>query len=191
MFEKLYSKICKRPFLTLCIIITVVYIAVIGTLLGCTFSREPPSELKTATGTVTRINYKSETDIIDSLLNNSTFFNVNLDNDYFFEVPGMFFDNIDKAIFDVIFIGSDLTVTYHDRGYFSSNQIYGIEYNGKTYLKTEDSLAVINRECKTAHTVCPIMMGVATLIAGGLIFLCYKKVKPKEYEQEKTFRNDA
>lgn len=189
MFEKIYSKISKRPFLTLCIIISIVYIAVIGVLLGCTFAYEPP-RLKTATGTVTKFKFRKETDVVDAILNNSPFFNVTLDDEYFFEVPGMNFNSIDKELFDVIYVGAELTVTYHDRGYFSSNLIYGLEYNGKTYLNTEDTLAIIQKERKTAHTVNPILMGVATLVAAGLILLCYKKVKPK-YEQEKTFRNDA
>ena len=181
MFETMYSKVRKRPFLTLCIIITVIYLAIMGvliTLMVTTYA--PPADLKTANGTVTKLNYKADEDIIDHIINNSTYFNVTLDDETFFETIGVSFANIEKDFFDKITVGTKITITYEEGNFFTSNKIYGIEYNGKTYLNPDDVLADLENENKSAYIICPVFMGIATLSAAGLIFLSYKKVKPQK-----------
>lgn len=180
MFKTIYSKIREKPFLTLCIVITVVYLACVGTLVACMFSYAPPSELNVATGLVIKYNYDDDTNIIDQMVNSSTFFNVTLDDGSFYEARGINFNNIDKDLFNDIKAGTEMTVTYQDRGFSAPNRIFGIAYNGKTYLNQNDVLADLSDERKTAHIVFPTLIGVVTIIAVGLILLCNKKFNKKQ-----------
>ena len=180
MAETIYSKIGRKPFLTLCIVITVCYLAVMGVLIALTATTHTsPADLKTATGTVTKLKYKTEENVIDHIVNSSTYFNVTLDNETYYETIGVSFKNIDKDFFNEIAVGAEITIIYKAGSFLSSNRIYGIDYNGKTYLNHDDVLADLNKEHKTACIVYYVLMGVATLLAVGLIFLSYKKVKTK------------
>lgn len=180
MADTLYSKIREKPFITLCIIITVIYLACVGTFIACTFTYNPPKNLEIATGQVAKFNYNDKTNIIDQIVNSSEFFNVTLDDDSFYEAQGINFDNIDKELFNDIALNTRITITYQDRGISAPNRIFGIVYNGKTYLNKEDVFADLNEESKKAHIIFPVLIGIVTVFAVGLILLCNQKFNKKQ-----------
>lgn len=182
--QNLFKKAGEKPFLTLCIVIIILYLATAGTFIALTFTYDPPRKLKTATGTIADFKYEKDLDVVDHMVGSGTYLYVTLDDGSFFKTSGISFNLLNKELLDELAKEQEITVTYHDKGYFSNDVIYGIDYREKKYLDPQAVIDKMKEESKTAHILFPCLIGVATVIAGGLIFLCYVKIKRKKLKNE-------
>ena len=101
-------------------------------------------------------------------------FKVTFADDSFYEAPGINYKNIDDTLFSNLSVGDELTVIYHDR-WSGTNRIYGIEYNGKSYMNTEAVFAQMKNEKKTTLIIGSVFLGALTTVACVLIVVNYKK----------------
>ena len=176
----------RRPFLVINIIMFTWYAIFMGILLAVLLihnvSPEPP-ELKTTTGTIASIKHHDRTDpdVLDYLMSDTaSYLDIRLTDGESYSANGVRYENVDRALFDVLKVGTEIKLVYEDKGFGGGiDLIYGIEYYGKTYLAVDDALADLKSERKITIITCSAIMGVLTLLAGVGLFFNYRKFKRK------------
>lgn len=176
--KNLFLRLANNHFALYNVIIAGIYTLASIFLLIAILANNAPSELQTATGTVSRIRqYDADNGIVDTLLNNHSYFNVTFTNGMFFETTGDLYDKIDKTLFYELSVGDELTVTYLPRGYGANNIIYGLEYNGVTYLDKNEAPSPPNQYKKMITYI--IIWAAVTGLSIGLVILNYFVTKRK------------
>ena len=144
-----------------------------------TFAYRPPTDLKQQTGVISKFNQRDEK-WYDNIFGNSkgSYFSVRFEDDDYFEATGICYENIDRALFEKIQVGKEITVTY-----FKINgglkKIYAIQYMGKTYLSLDSVLNEYTQNEQVAHIVGPIIIALS-MLAGTILFIInYKKHRGK------------
>lgn len=178
----------KHPFGTINIIMFIWYAIFMAILLAVLFTHNVPPELKTTTGTIASFKNHDMTDpdVIDYIINDtSSYLDIRLTNGESYRVSGIAYGSIDQELFTVMAVGSEIKLTYEDRGIGGgADWVYGIEQNGKTYLSVDDALSELKSERKITVIVCPVIMGVLTVLVGiGFIFN-YRKFYRKAKETD-------
>ena len=186
MFERFYRRFYKKPFLVFNIIIPVIYAFCIIPLIIMMCLHNPP-KLKETTGTIASYYHYVNDDhsFFDSLANTpSSYLDIRFADGSYFRAIGIRYENIDESLYSTIYVGSEITLLYEDGGFASNNWIYGIDYNGTSYLDTKKVLAELAKERRSTITGCSIAIGVLTLIAVGAFIWNFVKNKPKPVEKE-------
>lgn len=130
-------RLCSNKFALFNMLITSMFSLIAIFMIIGMCAHYAPSELFTSTGTVARFDQHEADRFSESFLNDHSFFNVTFTDGSFFEIIGGY-DKIDSALFSRLSTGDTLTVTYQKRGYGANSIIYGIEYDGATYLDKND-----------------------------------------------------
>ena len=182
-FERI-AKIGKtRPFSVINIAIFSWYAIFMGILLAVLLTDNVPPELTTAKGTIVSIEHHDRTDpdALDYITNDtSSYLDVKLSDGGAYRAIGIRYDNIDRELFDVLNVGSEIKLIYEDRGFGGGiDIIYGIEYYGKTYLSSDDALSDLKSERKITVITCSVIIGALTILAGVGVFFNYRKFKRK------------
>ncbi len=182
-FERI-AKIGKtRPFSVINIAIFSWYAIFMGILLAVLLTDNVPPELTTAKGTIVSIKHHDRTDpdALEYITNDtSSYLDVKLSDGGAYRAIGIRYDNIDRELFDVLNVGSEIKLIYEDRGFGGGiDIIYGIEYYGKTYLSSDDALSDLKSERKITVITCSVIIGALTILAGVGVFFNYRKFKRK------------
>ena len=161
------------------IIIVSVYLILLTALILCMCLIPPAVQLKTKTGTVSKYTDNKADDFLSIITDAKPYFNVQFTDGTSYAASGSYYNDIDKALFSELSVGDTLTVIYEEADVGSTHPVYGIKYRNKTYLSSDAVFknAINNR--KITMIVCPILIAVITVTAGGLVFLNYKKNKTK------------
>jgi hypothetical protein len=168
----------KGKFFQVNILITVALLCFLAVGLLFTFAYDSPKqgEVKTATGTVEKFKWR-EDEWYDYLFGGSAspYFRLWLTDDSFYEATGMYYDNVDKALYEILQSGEEITVGYIDNGWVSPNDLVSIEYKGVCYLRFTDILEDFEKSNKTGKIVGLYIIGVACVFATAFYILNFKK----------------
>lgn len=128
-----------------------------------------PSKLEETTGAVAKFEQR-ERDLFDSVANTSApYFRVWFEDGLYYEATGICYNNINNRLFDDLTEGNEITLTYAAR-VGASKRIYGITYNGETYLFTSDVLRDLGNERAKTYPY-SIVAIVATVVVGVALFI--------------------
>lgn len=169
----------KNRFAVFNIIIISVYLVLLTALILCMCLISPAVQLKTKTGTVSKYTNNEADDFLSIITAAKPYFNVQFADGSSYAASGSYYDDIDKTLFSELSVGDTLTVIYGKADVGSTHPIYGIKYHNKTYLNSDAVVKNSTDNRKITMIVCPILIVVITVTAGGLIFLNYKKNKTK------------
>ena len=180
----------KHPYLTINIILGFWYAVFMAVLIVVLCTNNVIPELKTTTGTIASIKHHDRTDpdLIDHLLNDTaSYLNIKLADGESYQANGVRYEYVDRELFKVLKVDTEIKLIYEDKGFGGGiDLIYGIEYYGKTYLAVDDALTDLKSERKITLIVCPVIMGVLTLLAGVGVFFNYRKFKRKPKENKEN-----
>ena len=173
----LFKKISRYAAIN--IVIVMVGLGVIIFSVCSMLAYRNPSKLEETTGAVAKFEQR-ERDWLDSAANTGApYFRVWFEDGSYYEATGIFYNNIDKQLFQSLTTGSEITLTYVTR-VGAPKRIYGITYNGATYLYTSDILRdLANERAKTyPYSIVAI---VATVVVGvGLFIWNFKRNRQKK-----------
>ena len=169
----------KSRFFLFNFLIVIAVLLVFAISLNLTFAYEQPTELKTQTGIVSKLDQYDEK-WYDHIFGNSigSYFYVWLEDDSFFEATGICYDNIDRRLFENLQTGEEITITYFEKG-GGQRGICAIECSGETYLSLDDVLNEYRQNEKVAHIVGPAMIVLSISIGAVLFTVNYKKNRGK------------
>ena len=169
----------RRIAINMIIIFVVALFLIIG--FGFAFPESKTSEnLEETTGVVAKFKQYDPTwaDYVFSS-SPSSYFNVWLEDGSFFKATGTY-SMIDRALFEELQVGDEITITHDDGGFWGPDAIYGIEYHGKTYLSVDKVLSVHEND-KQPMFIWGISLVVLTVIVGGVgLFLNNYKFRKKQ-----------
>lgn len=182
MFTRFIEYCRKKPFFAVCFVIAIFYCVFAVPLLVFGAIDRTPDRLYTATGVVaeTKHHEKSTPNIIDFIFaySDTAYFDVRFEDGSFFHTVGINYDHLDKIRLSDLSVGTEITVLYDKKGFFSGPDIlYGIECNGITYLDSEVVLSETQRNNREISTGCWIALGVLTAVAGIAVAIAYPKTK--------------
>jgi len=162
------------------ILITVLYIflLIIG-IIGLFAYKVPNVEdIKTTTGIISEFKQR-DGKWYDAMFGGATdeYFNVTFNDDTFYEATGIYYDNIDRTLFDLISNGDEITIGYIDNGWTAPNIIISITYNDVCYLEVNDVLEDFEENDLIAKTLCSAFIVLITIVTGVLYYMNYRTNK--------------
>lgn len=171
----------KNKFALFNILITfgLVLVVLISVFAMTSYRFPDDKDLKTTTGTIEKFSHheKKWYDYIFRT-NDTDSFRIWLRDGTYYEATGINYDNIDKSLYDKIYVGGTITITYNDKGEFSPNDIVSITYGGVCYL----SLQEVRREYQNTDKGMKIFGIIAICVSVAAALLLYalnvKKNKP-------------
>lgn len=160
----------KNRLIAFHILITIALLFVLTISFLYTFAYQQPTGLKQQTGNVLRFDQYDEK-WYDSILGDSTgsYFRVGLEGDSYYEATGICYDQIDRNLFENLYVGENITITYFEKS-GGLRKICALEYNGETYLSLDDVLNEYDQNEKIAHIVGPTIV-VLAISAGAILFI--------------------
>lgn len=171
-------KYSKRWILACNLAIVMAALIAIAIGLFVCFAYRDIKNLKETTGKISGFK-QYDADFTDAIVGRGSHFNVTLQDGTFFEAKGIAYDNIDRALFEKISVGEEITLTY-SHGVTRPNRIYAIEYGGKEYLSVEVVLPLYEKKdgSSTVTGAVIIALSGASAIAGLAVVNCrYSKKK--------------
>ena len=162
--------ISRRTGINIIIIFAMAIFLIIG--FGLAFSgSEIPENLVESTGIVAKFKQHDATwlDYVGS--SSSSYFKVWFEDGSFFEATGTY-SMIDRSLFEELQVGDEIKITHNDEGFWGPDKIYGIEYQGKTYLSVDYVISTRENDKKPMF-ILGISIAVFNTIAGGVILFIY------------------
>ena len=168
----------NNKFLGFNILITSIsLIFIIIGLIG-TFTYEAPNlnEIKTITGVIGEFKQR-DGKWYDAIFGGSinSFFSVRLIDGSYYEATGIWSDNINRDLYEVINIGEEIKISYIDNGWSAPNDIVAIEYNGLDYLELNQVVKEFEKNDKIMKVVGPSIIGVTIIVSSIFYIINYKK----------------
>ncbi len=162
------------------ILITVLYIflLIIG-IIGIFAYKVPKAEdIKTTTGIIFEFKQR-DGKWYDVVFGGATdkYFNITLNDDTFYEATGIYYDNIDRTLFDLISNGDEITIRYINNGWSAPNTIISITYKDVCYLEVNDVLEDFGENDLIAKAISPVFIVIITIATGVLYYLNYRTNK--------------
>lgn len=149
---------------------------IFAAIIGIFSYSTPPTDLKETTGIIQSYNQHDarwhEYVFSDSA---HSYFNVRLENDAFFEATGISYNEIDRALFDKLKNGEEITLIYQDYGQISPNKIHAIRYHGKDYLLLDDVFEAYKQSASTTPIFCSVIIAFSAVTGTVLLILNRKK----------------
>lgn len=162
------------------ILITVLYIFLLIVGIIGLFNYKVPNveDIKTTTGIISEFKqrYGKWYDVIFGGATDK-YFNITFNDDTFYETTGIYYDNIDRSVFDLISNGDEITIGYIDNGWTAPNTIISITYNDVCYLEVNDVLEEFGENDSIAKAICPVFIIILTIAIGVLYYLNYRTNK--------------
>ena len=149
---------------------------IFAAIIGIFSYSTPPTDLKETTGIIQSYQ-QYDTQWYDHLFSDSehSYFRVWLENDAFFEATGISYNEIDRALFDELKNGEEITLIYQDYGQISPNKIHAIRYHGKDYLLLDDVFEVYEQNARTIPIFCSVIIAFSAVTGTVLLILNRKK----------------
>lgn len=162
------------------ILITVLYIflLIIG-IIGIFAYKVPKAEdIKTTTGIIFEFKQR-DGKWYDVIFGGATdkYFNITLNDDTFYEATGIYYDNIDRTLFELISNGDEITIRYINNGWSAPNTIISITYKDVCYLEVNDVLEDFEENELIAKAISPVFIVIITIATGVLYYLNYRTNK--------------
>lgn len=173
----------KKPVLAIGIVIIICYLVVAVPLIVLLATNTPPSDLKTATGTITEYKHHVNDDqsFIDTLANvPPSYLDVKFTDCTSYRLIGTSYNHTDDSLFNRISVGTQMTVIYKDGGFSGPNFVYGIDYMNTNYLNPHDVIAEIAAGISATNISYSVALGIATVTAVIVFVIVFKKYKKKE-----------
>lgn len=162
------------------ILITVLYIFLLIVGIIGLFAYKVPNveDIKTTTGIISEFKQR-DGKWYDVIFGGATdkYFNITFNDDTFYEATGIYYDNIDRTLFDLISNGDEITIGYIDNGWTAPNTIISITYNDVCYLEVNDVLEDFEENDLIAKTLCPAFIVLITIVTGVLYYMNYRTNK--------------
>ena len=180
MVNKLRRFVLKSEFRRINILIALPLIFILLFSVWFMFTYRKPKDFQTQTGVISEFKEFEEQWYHDVLPGGQggSFFNVRFEDETFFKATGICYDYIDKALFDDIRVGEEITITYFEP-WTGPKRIFGIEYNGKTYLVLDEVLKEYEDNDIIANIVGLTVIAVSITAAVVLFILNYKKKRKR------------
>lgn len=158
------------------ILITVFYVLLLIIGIIGIFAYEVPKaeDIKTTTGIIFKFKQR-DGKWSDVIFGGATdkYFNITLNDDTFYEATGIYYDNIDRTLFDLISNGDEITIGFIDNGWSAPNTIISITYKDVCYLEVNDVLEDFGENDLIAKAICPLFIVIITIVTGVLYYLNY------------------
>lgn len=139
--------------------------------------------LQEKTGIVSEFKNREKTwfdDIPPYAADRPPYFRLRLTDGSLFEARGVAYNSIDAELYSKLSVGDEITIIYNDKAWGEGvDNLFNIEYKGKTYLSIDDALVDNSQDAKIAKIVCSVVICVTIIGAICLFVLNYKKNKHK------------
>lgn len=139
----------------------------------------PPKKMRQVTGTIAKVKHYDVGRLASFCNDMNPYFRIWLADDSFFEVRGISYDKTDRALYENIRVGEEITITYN-ADFGSAKAVWEIEYNGVKYLQREVVFAAYEKERKGFKIFGAILIAVSVAAGGiGLFIVNYRYLRRK------------
>ena len=185
--DKIVNNTKPNRFLGLNIVITCLTIFFLAIGVVFVVDEIVPSdknELKTTTGIVSNFKQRDPQwyDYFFTDSGSISYFKLWFTDGSFYEATGVYYDNIDRNLYETLQAGDKITISFVDNGWSEPNDIISIEHNGICYQSADDVIKDYESTRKSNRIFGFCLIGITTLGAITSYILNYLKNKQKKQD---------